>query len=55
MNIEMIGGLIRHLLTFGGGILAAKGYGDAETWAVIAGAAATLAGGVWSIFIKRPA
>lgn len=41
-------GLIRHLLTFAGGYLVAKGLLDEATMNEIAGAAMTIIGGIWS-------
>lgn len=46
-------GLIRHLLTAGGGMLAAKGYGDSSTWEAIAGGVVTVVGALWSVWDKR--
>ena len=50
MNKEKIQGLVRHILTFGGGWAVAKGYIDEAMMLQIAGAGATVAGFVWSIF-----
>lgn len=55
MNKDMILGLVRHLLTFGGGFLVAKGWGDAETVQTVAAAVATIVGVLWSAYDKRPA
>lgn len=47
-------GLVRHLLTFGGGFLVAKGYVDETTLSEIIGAVITIVGGVWSALAKLP-
>jgi hypothetical protein len=46
--METILGIIRHLLTFGGGWLVAKGYIDEASATEIVGAVTTLVGVVWS-------
>lgn len=53
MNRDTILGLIRHLLTYGGGIVTAKGYADADDVSTIVGALVALAGAAWSIIEKR--
>jgi hypothetical protein len=55
MNKETIFGVIRHILTFGGGILASKGILDAGLVEQAAGAIITIAGIAWSIIEKRKA
>jgi hypothetical protein len=45
-------GIVRHSLTFVGGILITKGIIDEGIWAEISGAALTLVGGVWSVVVK---
>ena len=55
--MEKILGLIRHLLTFGGGILVSKGLvEDAATVETLVGALVTVIGGAWSIYdkVKNP-
>ena len=53
MNWEMVGGLVRHVLTFGGGFLVTNGtLTDGDLQAVIAGAIA-MGGVLWSIFHKN--
>lgn len=49
--------LLRHALTFVGGLLASKGYVDSGTIESASGAILTLAGIVWSVLEKnaRPA
>lgn len=55
MNWEMIGGLVRHLLTFGGGFLVTNGtISDGDLQAVVGGVIA-IGGVLWSIFTKRAA
>jgi hypothetical protein len=39
--------VIRHILTFGGGILIAVGYVTDTTWATVASAVPTAVGAVW--------
>lgn len=53
MSVEIILGLIRHLLTAGGGILAAKGYTDDATVEVVAGSVVAIVGAIWSVLAKR--
>jgi hypothetical protein len=53
MKKEMVLGLIRHALTFGGGILVAKGLVEANAMQELAGSLITLIGGVWSILQKK--
>lgn len=48
MNAEKIQGLIRHVLTFGGGILVSKGLVDETTMLELVGGATTLLGFLWS-------
>lgn len=44
---------VRHLLTFGGGILVARGVLDTATMEAIIGAVVTIAGAVWSVADKK--
>ena len=53
MKKEQTLGIIRHSLTFIGGILIMKGIVDEALVAEISGAIMTLVGGVWSIVDKR--
>jgi energy-converting hydrogenase Eha subunit C len=46
--METVLGLIRHLLTFGGGFLVAKGYLDEASAGELVGAVTTIVGIVWS-------
>lgn len=50
---EQLLGVLRHVLTFVGGVVVAKGYTDNTTVTEIIGAAMTLAGAVWSIVDKN--
>lgn len=50
---EQILGILRHVLTFGGGILVMKGILDESTWEAITGSAITLVGSVWSVIDKN--
>jgi len=52
MKKEIILGLIRHTLTFVGGIFIMKGLVDETTVNEIVGATLTLVGGIWSIINK---
>jgi len=53
MNWEMVGGLVRHVLTFGGGFLVTDGtLTDGDLQAVIAGVIA-ISGVIWSVFHKN--
>ena len=52
MSIDVITGIIRHLLTFGGGFLITKGVADSSTIDNGVGALITLIGVVWSIIHK---
>lgn len=50
---DEVQGLIRHLLTFGGGILVSMGYMDNATAAQVVGAISTLVGVIWSYMDKK--
>lgn len=52
---EQILGIVRHGLTFIGGILIAKGLVDESTVTEIVGGIITLAGTIWSIIEKNKA
>ena len=49
---ERVLGIIRHTMTFAGGFLVMKGYGDEALMQELTGATLTLIGGIWSIFSK---
>jgi hypothetical protein len=55
MNKDTILGIVRHILTFGGGLLVTKGVVDEGTLQTIIGAVLTIAGAVWSIVDKKQA
>lgn len=45
--------MIRHVLTFAGGAIVARGYLDAATAEAVTGAVLTLVGAAWSLAEKR--
>jgi hypothetical protein len=53
LSKEQILGIIRHALTFAGGIIVMKGLADETTVTEIVGGAVTLVGAVWSIIEKN--
>ena len=53
MNKEKILGVVRHTLTFVGGVLIMKGLIDEAVATEIIGGVMTLAGTIWSIFEKK--
>lgn len=55
MTKERILGILRHVLTFVGGIVVAKGWLDDATFVELAGAVVSLVGALWSVFSKKPA
>jgi hypothetical protein len=55
MNKEQILGIVRHVLTFVGGILITKGLVDETFVTEIVGGLSTIIGAVWSFFVKIPA
>lgn len=54
MNWEQIASILRHILTFGGGFIVAKGWISAEALPGIVGAILTIGGAVWSVVNKTP-
>ena len=52
MSKEIILGIVRHTLTFAGGILVAKGLLEQGLLAEIIGGVMTVVGGVWSVIDK---
>lgn len=52
-NPTVWSGIIRHVLTFVGGILVSLGWADEATATAFIGAVITVVGGVWSIMTKR--
>jgi len=53
MKKEQILGIVRHSLTFIGGILLMKGLIDEAAWTEISGSAMTLVGTIWSVVDKN--
>jgi len=53
MNKEQVLGVLRHSLTFLGGLLVAKGLVDDAIVPELSGALVTLVGGLWSILVKK--
>jgi hypothetical protein len=53
MNKERILGVVRHTLTFVGGLLVMKGIIDEAMTSEIIGGIMTLTGTIWSIFEKK--
>jgi hypothetical protein len=53
MTKEQFLGVVRHTLTFIGGILIMKGYITDAMNVELAGAVVTLAGGIWSIIKNK--
>lgn len=49
----MVLGIIRHALTFGGGILVAKGLIEESLVQELSGSLITLIGGIWSVLQKK--
>lgn len=55
MNWEQIAGILRHILTFGGGFLVARGIIDASVLPELIAAVITISGLIWSFIRKTPA
>lgn len=53
MNKEQILGVLRHVLTFAGGILVFRGVLDDTLLQELVGGVVTLAGTVWSVISKK--
>ena len=53
MNKKVILAIVRHTLTFLGGVLIAKGTIDEATAQELSGAILTLVGGIWSVLDKK--
>ncbi len=53
MNKESVLGVLRHILTFGGGLAVSKGYLDEASSVELVGAAITIIGVAWSIIQKK--
>jgi hypothetical protein len=52
MNWETIAGIIRHILTFGGGYAVARGWADEATMQTVVAGAVALGGVIWSAAAK---
>ena len=52
---DQVLGLVRHALTFVGGIIIAKGYIDEALTAELIGGVMTLVGAIWSVASKKAA
>ena len=50
---EQVLGIVRHTLTFVGGIIVMKGLVDETTVTEISGGVITLTGTIWSVIIKN--
>lgn len=55
MNWEQISSVLRHILTFGGGFIIAKGWISAEAMPGIIGAIITVGGVIWGMVTKTDA
>lgn len=53
LNKEQVLGVVRHALTFFGGLIISKGLIDESTLSEITGSIITLIGAVWSIMEKN--
>jgi hypothetical protein len=53
MKKEQVLGIIRHTLTFVGGLLVMKGIVDEATVTEVVGGVLTLTGTIWSIVVKN--
>lgn len=53
MKKEIVLGIVRHTLTFVGGIFITKGLVDSSTVQELSGALLTLIGGIWSVIQKQ--
>lgn len=54
MKREQVLGIVRHSLTFIGGLLVMSGVGSAEQWMEVVGSGVALTGTIWSIVAKLP-
>lgn len=53
MSKEQVLGVVRHGLTFVGGLLVTKGLMDVDMVQEVMGAVITLVGAVWSVIVKK--
>lgn len=54
MKKEQYLSILRHFLTFSGGVLVVQGVLDEALWAELSGAVMTLVGGIWGVMDKQP-
>jgi len=52
MSKEQVMGIVRHALTFVGGILVLKGYTTDADYTILSGLIITVVGSIWSIIDK---
>lgn len=55
MTWEMTAGILRHVLTAAGGILASKGFIGSSDVEILTGAVIAIGGVIWSVVAKRKA
>ena len=55
MNWEQISSILRHILTFGGGFVVAKGWISETLMLELVGVAVTAGGAIWAMFNKTSA
>jgi hypothetical protein len=55
MNKEQVLGIVRHILTFAGGIVVSRGLLDDATVTAVVGAIITIGGAVWSMLAPEKA
>jgi hypothetical protein len=55
MNKEQVLGIVRHVLTFAGGIVVSRGLLDEATMTAVIGAVITIGGAMWSILAPEKA
>lgn len=53
MTQEQVLGIVRHILTFAGGLLLMKGFIDESQQTEIIGGVTSLIGTIWSIVVKK--
>ena len=53
MTKEQVLGIVRHALTFIGGIVVMKGWADDAMVTEIIGGVMTLTGAIWSVIVKK--
>ena len=53
ISLDQLQGILRHLFTFGAGILITKGYIDEESVQQISGLIISLVGIIWSVASKK--